>query len=230
MSDIKFACPQCQQHIQCEPGYAGMEINCPMCATRIVVPGTPVPVPAMAMAQAPAPPPPMQTRLATSTSAPATSGCPSCGVALPRGAVLCTRCGYNLATGQRTVAGRPAPRGKPTVPKGDTVWYKTSYPYLGAFAAVLLVLYLLGRQGGGEMNVPMAAFVGLVLLYALGVWITTAVFAFKDSVGKGFLCLCIGIYAIYWVYKESDNNFLKAANGLLLLLWIAFYATSKITH
>src|SRR5206468_7283890 len=82
MSDIKFACPQCQQHIQCEPGYAGMEINCPTCLTRIIVPGTPAPVPApalaMAQAQAPAPPPPMPTRLATSTSAPATGGCPSC--------------------------------------------------------------------------------------------------------------------------------------------------------
>src|SRR5262245_29752947 len=129
MSDIKFACPQCQQHIQCEPGYAGMEIACPTCSTRIVVPGTPAPAPApaLAMAQAPSPPPPMPsgTRLATSTSAAATSGCPSCGAALPRGAVLCTRCGYNLATGQRTVAGRPAPKGRTMAPSGDTPFYKT---------------------------------------------------------------------------------------------------------
>src|SRR5262245_1574767 len=159
MSDIKFACPQCQQHIQCEPGYAGMEVACPTCSTRIIVPGT-APAPVPAMAQAPAPPPPMpQTRLATSTSASA-SGCPSCGAALPRGAVLCTRCGFNLATGQRTVAGRPAARGAPRAPSGDTPFYKTPLLYLAIFAGILLTLFLVGLK----VPILMVAFVGLALL------------------------------------------------------------------
>jgi hypothetical protein len=47
MSDIKFSCPQCQQHIQAEEGYAGMEISCPVCNARMLVPGT-RPAPAQA--------------------------------------------------------------------------------------------------------------------------------------------------------------------------------------
>src|SRR5262245_21966713 len=229
MSDIKFACPQCHQHIQCEPAYAGMEIGCPTCSTRIVVPGTPAapaPVMAMAQAQAPAPPPPMpQTRLATSTSASASSGCPSCGAALPRGAVLCTRCGYNLATGQRTVAGRPAPPGRAMAPSGDAKWYKTSYPYLGAFALVMLVLFLIGRAGNkDEPSLAIVAYIGLGVLFYVGVRLVTVVLAFKDGVGTGFLCLCIEFYAIRWVYSESENSFLKASYPLLLLLGLLLFA------
>ena len=66
-----------------------------------------------------------------------------------------------------------------------------------------------------------------MLRYVFAVWVATLVFAFKDSVGKGFLCMCIGIYALYWVYKESDNNFLKAANGLVLVLYLIAFAASK---
>jgi DNA-directed RNA polymerase subunit RPC12/RpoP len=228
MSDIKFACPQCEQHIQCEPGYAGMEVACPTCSTRIVVPGTaPAPAPVLALAQAPAPPPPMpapQTRLATSTGAPPSSGCPSCGAALPRGAVLCTRCGYNLATGQRTVAGRPAPRGRAVAPSGDTKWYKTSYPYLGAFALLMLALLLVGRSGHkDEPSLAIVAYLGLGLLFYLGVRLLTVVLAFKDGMGTGFLCLCLEFYAIRWVYAESENSFLKASYPLLLLLGLLLF-------
>ena len=38
MSEIKFACPQCQQSIEAPPEYAGLQINCPSCQTPLVVP------------------------------------------------------------------------------------------------------------------------------------------------------------------------------------------------
>jgi DNA-directed RNA polymerase subunit RPC12/RpoP len=38
MSEIKFSCPHCEQHIQCETAYQGTEINCPSCGYRFVVP------------------------------------------------------------------------------------------------------------------------------------------------------------------------------------------------
>jgi hypothetical protein len=41
MAEIKFACPLCGQHIQCDPGYAGTQINCPICQRVIVVPQAP---------------------------------------------------------------------------------------------------------------------------------------------------------------------------------------------
>lgn len=38
MSEIKFACPQCSQHIVCDGGYADFGIECPGCGQKLVVP------------------------------------------------------------------------------------------------------------------------------------------------------------------------------------------------
>lgn len=71
MSDIRFACPRCQQHIQAETNYAGVEIACPSCHARMIVPGQPV---AAATSAAIAPPPVMPSSVslaAGATTAPA---------------------------------------------------------------------------------------------------------------------------------------------------------------
>src|SRR5438046_1402293 len=127
MSDIKFSCPSCQQHIQAESSYAGLEINCPACNARMAVPGKPAPALAYAVAPSatppaysvPAPPPldapPVQ----------ASGSCPSCGSALGRGAVLCTNCGYNLVTKQRMVAGRTVGMGGSMGAMREASWYQS---------------------------------------------------------------------------------------------------------
>ncbi len=71
MAEFKFSCPQCGQHIQCDTGYAGAQINCPSCQQSIVVPQAPhsaAAPPAMPV------PPPAPVGLATrqSTTTPAT--------------------------------------------------------------------------------------------------------------------------------------------------------------
>jgi hypothetical protein len=220
MPNIKFSCPHCQQHIEADTGYGGMQINCPACNGGLVVPGTapalvPVPVPASAPAPVTASgPATLRRQPSAPAQSPTASGCPSCGAALGKGAVLCTNCGYNMATGQRTVAGRPAALGRPTAPSYDVPWYKTPYPYLGAFAAILGLLYFLGRS-----NPPiMLGFYGLSLLYIVGAKITATVFAFKEGVGTGFLTLCIEIYTIYFVFKVSDNDLLKLIYGVAIVL------------
>jgi len=38
MSEFNFSCPQCGQRIQCDTGYSGRPINCPVCQKAIVVP------------------------------------------------------------------------------------------------------------------------------------------------------------------------------------------------
>jgi len=38
MSDIKFACPHCRQHIVCDSAYASLGIECPSCGGAVVVP------------------------------------------------------------------------------------------------------------------------------------------------------------------------------------------------
>lgn len=54
MSDIKFACPLCDQHMQCDARMAGQPIKCPACGGDILIP---VPPPSAAPAP-PLPPPP----------------------------------------------------------------------------------------------------------------------------------------------------------------------------
>ena len=45
MPEFKFYCPQCGQHIQCDTGHLGRQINCPVCQQAIVVPQVPAAVP-----------------------------------------------------------------------------------------------------------------------------------------------------------------------------------------
>src|SRR4030095_15214590 len=113
MADIKFSCPHCQQHIQADSSYGGTEIACPTCNGGLIMPGAPAAPTRVSLrvsgettpAQTPTPAPAPQPDSAAST-------CPSCSAAMPRGAILCINCGYNLKTGQRMVAGRPAAPGK----------------------------------------------------------------------------------------------------------------------
>jgi hypothetical protein len=41
MRDLKFACPHCDQHIQCEDNVAGQRMSCPACGKPVVVPALP---------------------------------------------------------------------------------------------------------------------------------------------------------------------------------------------
>src|SRR5262245_59461013 len=38
MSDLKFSCPSCAQHIRCDESYAGEKLPCPSCAALVRVP------------------------------------------------------------------------------------------------------------------------------------------------------------------------------------------------
>lgn len=233
MADFKFSCPHCQQHIQADEGYAGMQINCPACHGSLTVPA-PATGPATAA-------PPVRLTIRGSTAAPAaaeappplhqppsagTNACPSCGNALARGAVLCTKCGYNLVTRQRTVAGRPAAPGKPQVRSGEPPWYATPWPYLGLVVVLLGVFYALGRQNPAMM----LGFVAVTVLYVLTVHIMVLVAAFRESVGTGFLALCIPIYAIYFVFKISENDTLKVLYGFAVVLNIGLRFIGKFAE
>lgn len=51
MTEFKFFCPQCGQHIQCATDYAGTQINCPVCQQVIVVPAPAPAAPARSLRQ-----------------------------------------------------------------------------------------------------------------------------------------------------------------------------------
>ncbi len=207
MSELKFSCPNCQQHIEADEGYAGVQIACPACKALMIVPGSPTPPSAQ-----PTPPAPS---LASAPPPPTTSGgCPSCGAPLARGAVLCIQCGYNLATKKRIVAGRVVPPGASMAPSGDVPWYKMPYPYIVGGIILLAALYYFGRD-----NPPlMLAFLGIAGLYSVTVHICVIVSAFKESTGTGFLTMCIPFYALYYVYKVSDSPTLQAYYSIALVI------------
>jgi DNA-directed RNA polymerase subunit RPC12/RpoP len=41
MSELKFSCPHCDQHIQCDSKFSGRQIQCPGCSHLIVIPPSP---------------------------------------------------------------------------------------------------------------------------------------------------------------------------------------------
>jgi predicted DNA-binding antitoxin AbrB/MazE fold protein len=41
MSEFKFSCPDCQQHLQCEEHMSGLQIQCPNCRHLIRIPAVP---------------------------------------------------------------------------------------------------------------------------------------------------------------------------------------------
>jgi DNA-directed RNA polymerase subunit RPC12/RpoP len=45
MAEIKFTCPSCNQEIQGDERYCGMQINCPTCNTLLIVPQKPIRAP-----------------------------------------------------------------------------------------------------------------------------------------------------------------------------------------
>src|ERR1700734_2700945 len=67
MPEFKFSCPQCGQNIQCDTGYAGVQINCPGCQQTIIVPQP------AGLSAPPALPPAAPSSARASAAAPATN-------------------------------------------------------------------------------------------------------------------------------------------------------------
>ncbi len=135
---------------------------------------------------------------------------------------MCVKCGTNLKTGQKVSRpGMPGVSARTTMvaaAAGPTVWYKTAYPYLGAYFAVLALLYFLGKD---DPLMKLGCILG-VLLYILVAKIVVTVFAFKDDgMGKGFLCLCIDIYTVYYVFKVSERQLSKLLYGIVCVIGLA---------
>jgi len=212
MSDIKFACPHCQQHIQCEPGYAGMQINCPACGGNMLVPGQ-APVRAAAPA-ATARPAPVATPPVPALAHAAGNVCPGCANPLPRGAVVCTKCGFNLATGRPAGTQTVGARGKAA--KSDS-WVGNPNIWLGIVILIFAGLFLFGRSSDTGMIVYLLC--AALYVIAVNIWVLIA--AFKDSVGTGFLTLCIPVYGVYFVFSKSENPMLKTLYTAALALGLS---------
>src|SRR6266567_512838 len=67
MADIKFACPNCNQHITCDELWGGHQLECPGCKSPLMVPANAPPEPAEPVGNmlVPKPPASFQARLST---------------------------------------------------------------------------------------------------------------------------------------------------------------------
>lgn len=123
MAEFKFSCPQCNQRIQCDAGYAGTQINCPSCHQAIIVPQAP---------GASAPPP-----------VPATPAAPAAGLA--------TRQSTAAPAAGKRFAG--APGSQPPPPKksgGLKIAVGVTAALVGVAVGFFAVTFALKHFGGGK--------------------------------------------------------------------------------
>jgi hypothetical protein len=84
-------------------------------------------------------------------------------------------------------------------------------------AVLLALFYFLGKENEGMK----LAFLGTALLTYFGASLVVLIAAFKDSVGTGFLCLCVPFYALYWVFKVNENETVKLIYTFATVLMLA---------
>jgi len=190
---MKFSCPYCEQHIEADSSFAGTQIACPSCQENFMV----------ALSQTDVAPAKIMSDDVTKRP---TDGCPSCGVALPRGAVICTNCGLNKATGKQMVKGRPRLPNNPAI---ELIWYRTAYPYIGAVLVILGILALLGRS---NKDIDFAAIL-LLLIYLFAVRIILIREAYEWGLFHAFLIFFIPSYVVFL--------FLHTRVLWPLILWIS---------
>ena len=72
----------------------------------------------------------------------------------------------------------------------------------------------------------MMAFIGTALLYTFTAHIIVVISAFRESVGTGFLTLCVPFYALYYVFSVSENDTLKLlyASAVVINISLKFLA------
>lgn len=133
-----------------------------------------------------------------------------------RGAVLCTSCGYNTVTQQKVSARHATSRAR----SGEPAWYESPWPYIGLTALLTGLFFVLGKQVNQNFFFGL---LGTLLLYALAMQIIMLICAFKESVGTGFLCLCIPIFAWYWVWWASDNRTLKILYVFQIVIYLELF-------
>lgn len=169
--------------------------------------------------------------------------CPACRRELPPGAVLCTKCGYNLQTGERfdghKVAGVDIDKGTMALDKaerdmaeakrlqlemigkaGMPAWMLALVLFILASAIGIAVLAVNASRREETMQFkPMQMFMNLggsaFLLVALGAAMSLIAVAFRADKKQGLLCLT-GLYLFIFPFKHGK--------GTLKILAVALFS------
>ncbi|MCK4658634.1 MAG: hypothetical protein KAV82_03845 [Phycisphaerae bacterium] len=147
--------------------------------------------------------------------------CKGCGVPVQRGTVICTRCGYNLTTGQRVSAAIPK-RARGTSGGVGNISAVLTKPWF-AFVGPLVVFGILFAAAWTDEELASLYLIPQTLFCSV-IGIAVLVQAFRNSVGRGLLSLCVPFYQIYFVFSVNDSPHLKAFYGVAILVTIGSLA------
>ncbi len=172
-------------------------------------------------AAAPADQQSLMARLVDESVGSAAGRCPGCGRPLKPDAVICTQCGFHRAAGQviTTQVQKPAADTSREKSSGGDSALK-SPAAVSLISLVVLGGLLAGAMSNGQLLLP---YFLVQSAFGLGVGIYLLIRAFSDSIGQGFLCLCLPFYALYFVYGRCQDGYLKGLFSVWLLCGIAFF-------
>ncbi|MEM9369327.1 MAG: hypothetical protein AAGD07_25385 [Planctomycetota bacterium] len=221
---------ECGKQLKVRDELAGKAIKCPACQQPVRVPAAGKAVPAQPATRTRPAPAPAPTAGGDLDSLFAEEGmdqvvaqaCPACGVPMAANAVLCTKCGYNIQTGERLeghkVAGVDIDMGTMALDKAasdiekdkelqEKMLGKSGMP---PWMLALVLSIMAGAVGIATLTVnasrraesigfsPMATFLNfagaLFLVVAIGSLLSLMGAAFKKSRNQGLLTLTI-LYA-----------------------------------
>ncbi|MCG8652612.1 MAG: zinc-ribbon domain-containing protein [Pirellulales bacterium] len=240
---IRINC-QCGKVLNVRDDLAGKAVKCPHCATVLKVGGggasaaasRPTPRPAQPRPAAPAPSGGLDDLFdEEGFSSHVAAVCPSCRAELSAGAVLCTKCGYNLQTGQQLAAHKTAgvdvdygtlalekaekdlhadaKMQSDLVKKGGLPWWALALILilLSAFLGIGVVAVNASKRADNPLpfnpSMVMAMMTAIVCyLVAAGANILILVNAFQEHWSKGLFCLFIPFYMFYYVVTHWDET------------------------
>lgn len=141
--------------------------------------------------------------------------CPSCGIQMKAGSVICTNCGFNLETKK----GAKTKIQKAEVFKEKASSNRSAGDTIGLVLLSLIGLSTVAAMVGIAMTQPLAFAIGLGVLMvcgaAVGLW--TLVTAFQQSTLEGLLYLFVPFYALFWLLVKCENSSVKMLNLALIV-------------
>lgn len=142
-----------------------------------------------------------------------TKPCPECGRALTSDAVVCTGCGFNVASGKRTrvkiLKAEKAPDNQPAGPK-PALW--TNPHVMGIGSMVLFLIFGVLRLKSPDFHYP---FLIACLVFWGGTWLWAVAKAVEEYEGFiGRLLFMIPGFPTYFVFFKQES-------ALFRWLWVA---------
>lgn len=139
--------------------------------------------------------------------------CPGCGGPLDPGAVICTRCGYDVHKGKQLKVRKVKAKGKGGGRPRSAAFVLSP----GGVGLILLLLFGLLYWLAWHDDLGALVYAAIAGTFGFVVVIMVLVFAFRESIGQGFLTLCVPCYVLYFVYGICDNAWIKVLFAVYLI-------------